>query len=99
VSVHASALIERVEVTPFVVPTASPESDGTFEWDKTTLHAHVGCALAPVIHVEYFFDHARIEDMLFDGALTPRGGALEPDRSRPGLGLELKRSEAARYAA
>jgi L-alanine-DL-glutamate epimerase-like enolase superfamily enzyme len=64
-----------------------------------SLHAHVCCALAPVIHVEYFVDHARIEGMLFDGALTPRGGALEPDRSRPGFGLELKRSEAARYAA
>jgi L-alanine-DL-glutamate epimerase-like enolase superfamily enzyme len=64
-----------------------------------SLHAHVCCALAPVIHVEYFVDHARIEDMLFDGALTPRGGSLQPDRSRPGFGLELKRSEAARYAA
>ena len=64
-----------------------------------SLHAHVCCALAPVIHVEYFFDHARVEDMLFDGVLTPRGGALEPDRSRPGFGLELKRAEAARYAA
>ena len=29
--------IERVDVTPFIVPMASPESDGTFEWDKTTL--------------------------------------------------------------
>jgi L-alanine-DL-glutamate epimerase-like enolase superfamily enzyme len=64
-----------------------------------SLHAHVCCALAPVIHVEYFFDHARIEGMLFDGALAPRGGALEPDRARPGFGLELKRTEAARYAA
>ena len=63
-----------------------------------SLHAHVCCALTPAIHVEYFFDHARIEAMLFDGALTPRRGALEPDRSRPGFGLEVKRSEAARYA-
>jgi hypothetical protein len=31
--------------------------------------------------------------------LTPRRGALEPDSSRPGFGLQLKRSEAARYAA
>jgi hypothetical protein len=31
VSVDAIPLIERVDVTPFVVPTASPESDGTFE--------------------------------------------------------------------
>jgi L-alanine-DL-glutamate epimerase-like enolase superfamily enzyme len=163
-SVNATPLVQRVDVTPFVVPTVSPESDGTFEWDKTTLvlvqaqgthglgyelpyfrrmldagavdmlqadatrcggitgfvrvaalceaagiplsahtapslHAHVCCALAPAIHVEYFFDHARIEDMLFDGVLTPRSGALEPDRSRPGFGLELKPAEAARYAA
>src|SRR5688572_12510194 len=29
--------IDRILVTPFVIPTATPESDGTFEWDKTTL--------------------------------------------------------------
>jgi hypothetical protein len=39
----------------------------------------------------------RIEHMLFDGALTPVEGVLRPDRSRPGLGLELKRSDAERY--
>jgi L-alanine-DL-glutamate epimerase-like enolase superfamily enzyme len=64
-----------------------------------SLHAHVCCALAPAVHVEYFFDHARIEEMLFEGALTPQGGALQPDTSRLGFGLELKRTEAARYAA
>ena len=64
-----------------------------------SLHAHLCCALTPAIHVEYFFDHARIEDMLFDGALSPRAGTLTPDTSRPGLGLDLKRTEAARYAA
>jgi hypothetical protein len=37
--------------------------------------------------------------MLFDGALTPRDGALYPDRTRPGLGLEFKRADAERYAA
>lgn len=31
------ATIERITVTPFVIPTLTPESDGTFEWDKTTL--------------------------------------------------------------
>ncbi len=36
--------------------------------------------------------------MLFDGALTPVEGALKPDLSRPGMGLELKRADAARYA-
>ena len=64
-----------------------------------SLHAHVCCAIASAIHVEYFFDHARIEAMLFDGALVPDHGALRPDLSRPGLGLALKRAEAARYAA
>ena len=36
--------------------------------------------------------------MFFDGALTPVDGALRPDLSRPGLGLEFKRQDAARYA-
>jgi L-alanine-DL-glutamate epimerase-like enolase superfamily enzyme len=64
-----------------------------------SVHAHLCCALTPALHVEYFFDHARIETLLFDGVLVPRQGALRPDLSRPGLGLELKRADAARYAA
>ena len=36
--------------------------------------------------------------MLFDGALEPKDGALHPDFTRPGNGLELKRSDAERYA-
>ncbi len=63
-----------------------------------SLHAHLGCALVPVRHLEYFHDHARIETMLFDGALTPLDGFLRPDRSRPGLGITFKRSDAARFA-
>ncbi len=59
-----------------------------------TLHAHPCCALHPACHVEYFHDHARIEHLLFDGALTPVDGALRPDRSRPGLGIDLKREDA-----
>jgi hypothetical protein len=50
-----------------------------------------------VRHLEYFFDHARIESMLFDGFTPPRDGALWPDLSRPGLGVELKKSDAERY--
>jgi hypothetical protein len=50
-----------------------------------------------VLHIEYFFDHYRIERMLFDGILEPDGGMLTPDRSRPGLGIELKETEAHRY--
>lgn len=62
-----------------------------------TLHAHVACAAKRVRHMEYFHDHVRIEHLFFDGALTPRGGALHPDRSRPGFGIELKQADAARY--
>ena len=36
--------------------------------------------------------------MLFEGAAQPTDGALMPDRSRPGLGLEFKRADAARFA-
>jgi hypothetical protein len=50
------------------------------------------------LHLEYFHDHTRIEDLLFDGVVVPRDGALSPDLSRPGMGLELKRADAERYA-
>jgi len=63
------------------------------------IHAHVCCAAEMLVHCEYFHDHARIERMLFDGALYPEGGVLTPDPSRPGLGIELKRADATRYAA
>jgi len=61
------------------------------------ISAHVCCAMETVHHIEYFHDHVRVEKSLFDGTLEPDGGFLEPDSSRPGLGLELKREEAARY--
>ena len=63
-----------------------------------SLHAHLGCALPGVVHLEYFHDHARIEHMLFDGAPAPVAGAIAPDRTRPGLGLELRTADADRYA-
>jgi L-alanine-DL-glutamate epimerase-like enolase superfamily enzyme len=61
------------------------------------LHAHVAAAVPNFRHLEYFHDHARIETMLFDGALDPSGGVLRPDASRPGLGLALKDANCARY--
>ena len=62
------------------------------------IHLHPGTALAQLVHLEYFHDHVRIEHLLFDGVVSPRQGALHPDLTRPGNGLELKRSEAERYA-
>lgn len=64
-----------------------------------SLHMHAGCAVTPMRNIEYFHDHVRIEHMLFDGAVEPQNGKLHPDLSRPGLGLELKRADAQRYAA
>jgi L-alanine-DL-glutamate epimerase-like enolase superfamily enzyme len=52
--------------------------------------AHLCCAMRSAVHVEYFADHARLEPMLFDGALEPDGGRLRPDPGRPGLGLSLR---------
>jgi len=63
-----------------------------------SIHAHAGCAIAPLIHVEYFHDHARVERILFDGVLAPESGRLIPDLTRPGLGLELRRSDAKAHA-
>jgi L-alanine-DL-glutamate epimerase-like enolase superfamily enzyme len=62
-------------------------------------HLHVMCAAERAVHLEWFHDHARIEAMFFDGAIQPVDGELRPDLSRPGLGIELKRQEALRYAA
>jgi L-alanine-DL-glutamate epimerase-like enolase superfamily enzyme len=61
------------------------------------LHAHPGCAALPMRHIEYFHDHVRLEQMFFDGLPELRDGALYPDRSRPGLGLELKRADVERW--
>ncbi len=58
------------------------------------LHAHVAAAVPNLRHLEYFHDHARMEAMLFDGALDPRGGELRPDLARPGLGLSLRHADA-----
>ncbi len=62
-----------------------------------SISAHACCAMETVRHIEYFYDHYRIEGMLFEGTLDPEKGLLTPDRSRLGLGLELKREEARRY--
>ena len=58
------------------------------------LHLHPCCAIPRLRHLEYFHDHVRIEQVLFDGAARPRDGKLFPDLTRPGLGLELKLADA-----
>jgi L-alanine-DL-glutamate epimerase-like enolase superfamily enzyme len=63
-----------------------------------SMHVHAGCAETPVRHLEFFYDHVRIEKMLFDGALEPVNGELRPDLSRPGSGLIFKHADALPYA-
>lgn len=61
------------------------------------LSVHGLAAVHQLRHLEYFHDHVRIERLLFEGTLEPSGGCLRPDRSTPGLGLELKRRDAEPY--
>jgi L-alanine-DL-glutamate epimerase-like enolase superfamily enzyme len=63
------------------------------------LSAHALCGVDRLRHLEYFHDHVRVEAMLFDGVLEPVDGALVPDRSCSGHGLQLKRADAQRWAA
>lgn len=59
--------------------------------------AHAFCAVRRLRHLEYFHDHVRVERLLFDGVPSPEGGALRPDTSRPGLGLEVRWADAEPY--
>ena len=57
------------------------------------LHVHVCCSLLPVRHIEYFYDHVRIEQMFFDDLPQPHRGELRPNLDLPGMGLELKEQD------
>jgi L-alanine-DL-glutamate epimerase-like enolase superfamily enzyme len=61
------------------------------------MHRHVGCAVPRVRHLEWFHDHVRIEQMLFDGAPVAEAGSIGPDLGRPGHGIEFKREDAERF--
>jgi len=62
-----------------------------------SLHLQAGLSLPSFFTAEYFHDHVRIENMLFDGVAKPVNGALHADMSRPGLGLEFKYPDAEKY--
>ena len=43
--------IEAIEASAYTVPTESPESDGTLQWDSTTVvlvEAHAGGKFGPL---------------------------------------------------
>jgi L-alanine-DL-glutamate epimerase-like enolase superfamily enzyme len=62
-----------------------------------SVSAHATTAVWHLRHLEYFHDHVRLEQLLFDGALSAEAGALRPDTSRHGLGLQLKQSDAEQF--
>lgn len=61
------------------------------------LHGVLATAVPGAINVEYFHDHALIEDVFFEGLPALKEGRLVPDRRRPGNGLELKGADARPY--
>lgn len=61
------------------------------------VHLPAAAAIGPLRHLEYFYDHVRIEQILFNGVPAPEAGALRPVWDRPGLGVELKRADAEAY--
>jgi L-alanine-DL-glutamate epimerase-like enolase superfamily enzyme len=62
------------------------------------IHVHPAAAIQNLAHLEYFHDHVRVEERLFDGRPELRGGALWPDLGRPGNGLELRHADAVKFA-
>src|SRR5438094_8854163 len=97
----AGVAVERVDVSAYTIPTDAPESDGTLEWDSTTIvvvQVHAG----GLSGLGYTYTHdaaARlIEDKL---APAVRGVIVERDLSpawhemgdllrnvgRPGMGF------------
>ncbi|MFF2545107.1 enolase C-terminal domain-like protein [Kitasatospora sp. NPDC058063] len=62
------------------------------------VHAHAAAAVPNLRHLEWFHDHVRIENLLFEGTLSPDGGLVRPGHSgEPGLGLALRTEVAERY--
>lgn len=53
------------------------------------LHAQVAAAVPHLRHVEWFADHARLEDQLVSGAPAARDGALHPNHESPGHSMTL----------
>ncbi len=62
-----------------------------------SLHLAVCTSSTPLIHLEWFHDHVRIERMLFDGAVQPSNGTLQPSDA-PGMGIEFRTRDAEKFA-
>jgi len=62
------------------------------------LHLHTACAIRNFRHLEWFHDHVRIEQRLFEGAPLPVNGHICFDPTRPGCGLTFKYVDAEPFA-
>jgi L-alanine-DL-glutamate epimerase-like enolase superfamily enzyme len=63
-----------------------------------SLHLHPALGTSSFYIAEYFHDHVRIENMLFDGVPAPFDGKLRADLSLMGIGLIFKYEDAKKYA-
>jgi hypothetical protein len=57
----------------------------------------VAAATPNLRHIEWFHDHVRIEDLLFDGTLDPTGGTITPRDDAIGHGLTFRDDVAEQY--
>jgi L-alanine-DL-glutamate epimerase-like enolase superfamily enzyme len=62
-----------------------------------SIHLHAAAAAGPLVHLEWFHDHVRIESMLFDGFVGAEGGMVRPPLDRAGHGIALRASDAERW--
>ena len=96
----AAAPVERLDVSAYTIPTDEPESDGTLEWDSTTIviaEAHAGgkaglgytycdSAAAEVISSQ-LAGVVEGEDVMDVRAAWLRMGAQVRNAGRPGIGF------------
>ena len=61
-----------------------------------SLHLPVAAATPGMRHLEWFFDHARIESRFLDGFPAPEGGVVAP-ADAPGHGLTVREPDLTRY--
>jgi L-alanine-DL-glutamate epimerase-like enolase superfamily enzyme len=98
--VAVSAQVERLVVDAYTIPTDAPESDGTLEWDSTTIvvveahakgekglgYTYCDAAAAEVVSSQ-LSDVVEGEDAMDVRALWLRMGAQVRNAGRPGIGF------------
>ena len=61
------------------------------------IHLHAAAAAGPLVHLEWFHDHVRIESMLFDGFVDAEHGTVRPLLDCAGHGIALRHADAERW--